>query len=116
MIEQWRRLFYQGVLSDKYEVSSFGNIRNAKTKRLLKPQYTGYAHVRIFHNGRMQNIRIHRAVASTFLIRGDGEDVVNHRDGNKTNNHVSNLEWLSQGQNVRNSLLAREKRKDTLDE
>jgi len=107
LIEQWRFLYYQGVLSDTYEVSSFGNIRNAKTKKLLKPQYTGYAHVRIKHDGKVQNIRIHRAVASTFLRKLDHENSVNHKNGDKTDNRVCNLEWISQAMNVRNSLLMR---------
>lgn len=107
MIEQWRYLYYQGVLSDTYEVSSFGNIRNAKSKKLLKPQYTGYAHVRINHNGRVQNIRLHRAVASTFLRKLDTDSVVNHINNDKTDNRVCNLEWISQAMNVRNSLMTR---------
>lgn len=109
MIEQWRPMRYKEVTSDTYEVSTMGNIRNAKTNRILKPQSTGYLHVRIRHDGKLQNIRIHRAVAETFLIRAEGYDYVNHIDGDKTNNKANNLEWCTQQHNVRSSLLARGK-------
>lgn len=109
MIEQWRPMLYKGVTSTTYEVSTMGNIKNAKTNRLLKPQATGYLHVRIRHDGKMQNIRIHRAVAETFLIKLEGHNYVNHIDGDKTNNRANNLEWCTQQHNVKSSLLARGK-------
>lgn len=97
-------LIYNGVQSDNYFISTRGVIRNVKTDRCLQPQDTGYLHVRIPHGGQTINVRIHRAVAETFLRRPDGCDVVNHKDGDKKNNEVSNLEWVSQSDNVLHSI------------
>ena len=97
-------LIYNGIQSDKYFISTRGVIRNIKTNKCLTPQDTGYLHVRIPHGDQTINVRIHRAVAETFLPRPEGCDVVNHKDGNKQNNDVSNLEWVSQSENVLHSL------------
>lgn len=97
-------LMYNGVQSDKYFISTKGVVRNVKTGKCLSPQDTGYLHVRIPHGDQTLNVRIHRAVAETFLPLIDGCNVVNHKDGNKHNNDVSNLEWVSQSDNVLHSL------------
>lgn len=107
-MEQWRKMIYQGVESKDYSVSTLGNIRNDKTNRLLKPQSTGYLHVRIPHNGNMKNIRLHRAIAETFLTRLPEHSIVNHINNNKNDNRVANLEWCTQSFNVSHSLKLRE--------
>ncbi|WAX12619.1 DNA endonuclease [Enterococcus phage EC99P1] len=97
-------LIYNGIQSDKYFISTRGVVRNIKTDKCLSPQDTGYLHVRIPHGDTTLNVRIHRAVAETFLSRPEGCDVVNHKDGDKKNNDVSNLEWVSQSDNVLHSI------------
>ena len=85
----------------KYEVSSCGRVRNIKTGRILK-QFTntqGYYVLSI--DGRSK--RVHRLVADSFY---DGDHTgldVNHIDGNKKNNHISNLEWCTRSENVRHA-------------
>lgn len=100
-------LIYNGVQSDNYFISTRGVVRNVKTGKALSPQNTGYLHVRIPHGDQTLNVRIHRAVAETFIRRPEGCDVVNHKDGNKQNNDVSNLEWVSQSENVLHSISQR---------
>lgn len=106
-IEQWRKMVYEGVTSDTYSVSTLGNIRNDSSNRVLKPQCTGYQHVRLFHNGAMKNIRVHRVVAETFLTKLPEHTVVNHINNDKTDNRVGNLEWATQSWNVRHSIKMR---------
>lgn len=107
MIEQWRKLVYKGHTSLTYSVSNLGKVRNDTTTKILRLQDSGYLHLRIPHDGCVRNIRVHRAVAETYLVPVEGSPVVNHINGNKHDNRVANLEWASQSHNVKSSLKAR---------
>ncbi len=81
-----------------YEVSDDGRVRRAKSQRELKPcPCGGYLRVNLRKNKQSHSQYIHRLVAAAFL-EGVGE--VNHKDGNKANNNVQNLEWVSHQDNV----------------
>jgi hypothetical protein len=76
----------------KYEVSNEGHVRNRDTGRLLKPQLNkdgGYERVRL--SGRWECV--HKLVADAFFAGNHDNKVVIHRDGDRHNNHISNLEW-----------------------
>ncbi|HHW0480889.1 TPA: NUMOD4 domain-containing protein [Escherichia coli] len=94
--EEWRPA---AGYEDFYEVSSFGNVRRKGVKRNMKPSVNNHGYLQtIFHtSGRAKCVKIHRLVATTFL---PGSGVVNHLDGVKTNNVISNLEITSQSENV----------------
>ena len=100
-----------------YQVSDCGQVKscdrvveNSSTKsgkqtlkeRILKPglDKDGYHHVSLCKDGKRKEFRVHRLVALAFLD-GDNTLTVNHIDECKTNNHVSNLEYLTRGDNVR---------------
>ena len=87
----------------RYEVSNFGKIRNKKTRRILKPYITefGYFVIALYNGGDIKKIRLHRLVAEVFIPNPENKTQVNHIDGNKTNNRVSNLEWVNQSENIR---------------
>ena len=105
---------YEGI----YEASNYGRIRTAKNKttfsklhgirkwnqRIMKPRgesyKTGYR-VSLWKEGKQRDYLIARLVASTFL--GESKLTVNHIDGNRFNNKIENLEWLSIGDNVRHA-------------
>ena len=92
--EEWRPV----VGHEKYLVSSLGRVKNVNTNRILKPimNRRGYLIVSLgYANGR----RIHRLVASAFIPNPEHKPEVNHIDGNKTNNRVSNLEWVTRQEN-----------------
>lgn len=94
-----------------YEVSTYGNVRNIKTGKMLKPfnNGRGYLIVRLFNNGKPQNLRIHVLVAKAFIPDTGhnpdgtimiGHHQINHRDENKQNNNVLNLEWTDYKYNL----------------
>lgn len=90
---------------ENYEVSSCGRIRNKETRYEIKPilSSSGYLTVRIRKNHGDYNkpaVNIHRAVAEAFVPGGSKELQVNHKDGDKLNNNVDNLEWCTRKENA----------------
>ena len=100
-------------LAPDYLVTDKGNIYSNKG-RVTKPikVYTKarYSQVNIVLNGKPKTLRVHRIVAITFLKKLKGKEFVNHKDGNRYNNHVENLEWCTREENLahamENNLLA----------
>ena len=94
---------------ENYEISSFGRVRNKETRNEIKPILgsSGYLTVRIRrHHGDYEKpaINIHRAVAEAFIPGGSKELQVNHKDGNKLNNNVDNLEWCTRKENSQHAM------------
>lgn len=85
-----------------YEVSDSGQVRIKETKVIRKNQLqkTGYEAILLSKDGRRKLCTIHRLVAEAFLENPDNLPVVNHKDENKLNNHVDNLEWCTHKYNV----------------
>lgn len=98
MKEIWKDILeYEG----KYQVSNFGEVKNIKTKFILKPiDSHGYKYVHLCNSGKRKNKAIHRLVAIAFIPNPLNRLEVNHKDGNKTNNNVNNLEWCSRKENA----------------
>lgn len=94
---------YEGI----YEVSNFGRVKSLNYHRegivkILKPQKdgSGYLQVQLWRNGKMKAFKVHRLVAEAFLPNPLGLPEINHKDEDKTNNIVSNLEWASRWDNM----------------
>lgn len=83
-----------------YEVSNFGNIRNKNTRTVRKQtDRKGYKKIRLNND----DVAVHRLVAETFYDC-DGEGLqVNHIDGNKSNNFLGNLEWVTPSRNIKHA-------------
>ena len=91
--------------NNRYEVSSFGNIRNAVTKKVLKTQDKhGYRRLNLTINGKSKNISVHREVAKAFIPNPENKPQVNHKDGVHDNNHVNNLEWVTEEENFKHAV------------
>lgn len=83
-----------------YLVYEDGRVYSEKSNRFLKPDLnSGYAVVTLFNSGDKLRETVHRIVAKLFCDNSGGFDVVNHIDGNKLNNHYTNLEWCTQRHN-----------------
>ena len=105
-----------------YEVSDQGRVRSLKfgKERILKPirNLKGYLQVKLRKNGENKMCCIHRLVAQTFIPNPDNLPEVNHKDENKENNSVQNLEWCDRKSNcnygTRNKRISEKKSKPVL--
>ena len=91
-----------------YSVSNEGRIMKNSTRKMLNPSKkpNGYMHVNLFTgDGRRKKEYVHRLVAITFLQNELGLPEVNHIDGVRDNNALTNLEWVSRSENVAKSSL-----------
>ena len=86
---------------DNYNIYSDGRIFSLKRNKFLKPQKRGNGYLFVCLNGKAMSI--HRLVALLFIENPFNKVEVNHKDGNKQNNHVSNLEWVTKSENTKHS-------------
>lgn len=95
----------------RYQVSSWGRIRNAETGKILKPYKNakGYLKVGLMIAGERipHKHRVNRLVATAFVDNPDNLPQVNHKDGNKENNSYTNLEWITNADNRRHAVKMR---------
>lgn len=85
-----------------YEIDEYGNIYNLITKKYLKGSIgeNGYKYYRLSSEGKKKMFYAHRLVAETFIPNTLNLPIVNHKDGNKLNNHINNLEWVTYSENT----------------
>ena len=111
MKEIWKDIKnYEG----RYQISNFGNVRSVTRTVLKRGKYAtikgrvlslnyksnGYVYIELSKNSKKKTFRVHRLVAEAFLENKDSKKQVNHKDLNKNNNIVDNLEWSTQSENM----------------
>lgn len=106
MKEVWKSIEgYEGL----YEVSNLGRVKSLQGKKgdnyILSPisNVDGYCVVGLRKKGIYKQFRIHRIVAKHFIPNPENKSTVNHIDGNKQNNCVSNLEWCTMRENIKHA-------------
>jgi len=112
-MEDWRDIpGYEG----SYQVSNLGRVKSLakqiknsgsysglinKAERILSPNLVGgYFQARLSIDGVENDFKVHRLVAIVFIPNNDNKQQVNHIDGNRTNNIISNLEWIDNRENI----------------
>lgn len=103
MREIWKDISgYNGV----YQISNLGRVRSCEGKSgdysIRAPRFCGkgYRSITLHDSGKRRYFLIHRLVAEAFLENPHGFPQVNHKDGNKQNNCVNNLEWCTNSENM----------------
>lgn len=112
MKEIWKDIQgYEGL----YQVSNLGNVKSlnwnhCNQQKLLSLDFNGtetkgrYYKVTLFKNHKRKGHLVHRLVAEAFIPNPKNKPQVNHIDGNKINNCVSNLEWVTEKENVNHAI------------
>lgn len=89
---------YEGL----YSITNQGRVWSHSSNRFLSPyrRGRGYLGVKLYKKGKSKQFKVHRLVAEAFLENPDGLPQVNHKDENKHNNCVDNLEWCDAKYNM----------------
>jgi hypothetical protein len=102
--KEWKGVNYLDF-TNIYEVSTHGEVRRTKTKRVLKPcNRVGYPSITLCKNNKKTTANIHRLIALTFITNIENLPVVNHKNGIKSDNKVINLEWCTYKTNTSHAI------------
>ena len=89
-----------------YTIDEFGKVKNTKTNKYLKGAINskGYLRVELHLNKKIKKFFVHRLVAEYFVENPLNKEQVNHIDGNKLNNNMNNLEWVTHKENTQHAI------------
>lgn len=102
-MEVWKDIKgYEGL----YQVSDMGRVRSKNGVLHLNTNTYGYKHITLSKGDVQKTVVVHRLVSDAFIDNPHNKPQINHIDGNKENNAVVNLEWVTQGENNRHAIRA----------
>ena len=98
-MEEWKDIAgYEGL----YQVSNLGRVKSLRNNKMrkekifkVKKNTTGYLYLSLYKNNVGKNYLLHRLVAKAFLKNPKNYPCINHKDENKENNNINNLEWCT---------------------
>lgn len=100
----WKKFIYEGQETD-YSVSTEGEVRKDTTNYILsQSSQQDYKFVGLIIDGKQKRMRVHRMVALTFIDNPDNKPYVNHINGNRSDNNVENLEWVTPSENTQHAV------------
>ena len=88
---------YEGL----YKITSLGDVYSVTRKKFIYQSIDryGYKQCLLYNNGKHKTKKVHRLVAEAFIENIDNKPQINHKDGNRTNNRIDNLEWCTNSEN-----------------
>lgn len=104
MKEVWKDVLgFEG----RFQISNKGVLKNIQTNKILKQHVSkkGYATIATKVNGKNYCFRVHRLVAIAFIDNVENKSEVNHKDSDKLNNSIDNLEWVTPKENIHHSII-----------
>lgn len=98
MTETWKDIKgYEGL----YQISNLGDVKRISSGKILKPySHNGYIRVALSKDNTPKHMDIHRLIAQAFIPNPENKPEINHKDGNKENNSIQNLEWCTRKENM----------------
>lgn len=97
-MEIWREI---SGTNGKYQVSNYGRVRSRRKILLSTVDKKGYERIKLSN---FFTIKVHREVAKAFIENPENKPQVNHKDGDKLNNHFENLEWATNLENSHHAI------------
>jgi hypothetical protein len=95
-MEEWRII----IDFPNYSISNLGNIINNKTNKFMKPSIKGgYYHICLINGAIKKTLKVHRLVGFAFIENSENKPEINHKNKNKLDNHIDNLEWMTKKEN-----------------
>ncbi len=103
---------YEGL----YQINKLGEIKTLRSNKIMKYGYTmkGYKQVGLYKNKKCKHLYVHRLVAETFISNPNNLPLVNHKDENKQNNCINNLEWCTNQYNLKYGNTQKNKKRKVL--
>lgn len=104
----WKTLIYNKIKYSNFLINPNGQVKNIKTNHIYKISYSksGYAIITLplGKRGDVKSIRVHKALAETFIPNPQNLSIVHHKDNDKSNFQLTNLEWVTSKTNKKYEL------------
>ena len=101
----WQEFWLPIVGYANYEISNYGDVRNAITGFILNGELNfGYHRVQLYNSIGRRKFRVHKLMMLTFASKSPGRNEINHIDGCKNNNIATNLEWCTSKENKEHAI------------
>lgn len=88
-----------------YKINNLGDIFSIKKNKILKIDNSiGYSRITLHKHGKSKKFLVHRLLAIAFILNNENKKCINHKDGNKLNNRLDNLEWCTYTENNQHAI------------